>query len=76
MTENIATDLQADANPYPGLRPFHIDEHHLFFGREGQSDEVLMLLSKHRFVGILGPQEAVNLLLFTAECSLFYTEVF
>jgi hypothetical protein len=28
-------------NPFPGLRPFTFDESHLFFGREGQSDEVL-----------------------------------
>jgi WD40 repeat protein/energy-coupling factor transporter ATP-binding protein EcfA2 len=42
-------------NPFPGLRPFNIDESHLFFGREGQSDEVLLKLSKNRFVGIIGP---------------------
>src|SRR6187402_2516583 len=43
------------ANPFPGLRPFNIDESHLFFGREGQSDEVLLKLSKSRFVGVIGP---------------------
>jgi WD40 repeat protein/energy-coupling factor transporter ATP-binding protein EcfA2 len=43
------------ANPFPGLRPFQIDESHLFFGREGQSDEVLLKLSKSRFVGVIGP---------------------
>ncbi len=43
------------ANPFPGLRPFKIDESHLFFGREGQSDEVLLKLSKSRFVGVIGP---------------------
>lgn len=42
-------------NPFPGLRPFNIDESHLFFGREGQSDEVLLKLSRSRFVGIIGP---------------------
>jgi len=42
-------------NPYPGLRPFKIEESHLFFGREGQTDEVLQKLSQHRFVGIIGP---------------------
>lgn len=42
-------------NPFPGLRPFQIDESHLFFGREGQSDEVLLKLSKSRFVGVIGP---------------------
>src|SRR5688500_14909097 len=45
-------------NPFPGLRPFKIDESHLFFGREGQSDEVLLKLSKNRFVGIIGPSGA------------------
>jgi len=43
------------ANPFPGLRAFHIDESHLFFGREGQTDEVLMKLSEHRFAGVIGP---------------------
>ncbi|WKV13149.1 High-affnity carbon uptake protein Hat/HatR [Marivirga harenae] len=43
------------SNPFPGLRPFKIEESHLFFGREGQSDEVLLKLSNHRFVGVIGP---------------------
>ncbi|MBX2898650.1 MAG: High-affnity carbon uptake protein Hat/HatR [Cyclobacteriaceae bacterium] len=47
--------LIGTANPFPGLRPFQIDESHLFFGREGQSDEVLLKLSKSRFVGVIGP---------------------
>ena len=45
----------AKVNPFPGLRPFKINESHLFFGREGQSDEVLLKLSKNRFVGVIGP---------------------
>lgn len=53
----LANRSQADTviNPFPGLRPFHIDESHLFFGREGQSDEVLLKLSKNRFVSVIGP---------------------
>jgi WD40 repeat protein/energy-coupling factor transporter ATP-binding protein EcfA2 len=47
--------LVGTANPFPGLRPFRIEESHLFFGREGQSDEVLLKLSKSRFVGVIGP---------------------
>ena len=43
------------SNPFPGLRAFNIDESHLFFGREGQTDEVLMKLSQHRFTGVIGP---------------------
>jgi WD40 repeat protein len=59
MTETRTTKKQnlasATLNPYPGLRPFKIEESHLFFGREGQTDEVLQKLSDNRFVGIIGP---------------------
>jgi WD40 repeat protein len=41
-------------NPFPGLRPFTIEESHLFFGREGQSDEVLNLLTNNRFAAVIG----------------------
>ncbi|UCG27354.1 MAG: hypothetical protein JSV24_10300, partial [Bacteroidales bacterium] len=41
-------------NPFPGLRPFTTDESHLFFGREGQSEEVLKKLSENRFVAVIG----------------------
>ena len=41
-------------NPFPGLRPFGINESHLFFGREGQSEEVLDNLAKNRFVAVIG----------------------
>src|SRR5690606_27392108 len=39
---------------FPGLRPFSIDECHLFFGREGQADEILVKLSENRFVTVMG----------------------
>ncbi len=42
------------SNPFPGLRPFTIDDSHLFFGREGQVDEVLLKLYQHRSVTIMG----------------------
>ena len=42
------------ANPFPGLRPFGVDECHLFFGRENQVDEILLKLSENRFVSLLG----------------------
>lgn len=48
---NIADLL---GNPFPGLRPFSFEESHLFFGREGQSDEVLEKLAGNRMVAILG----------------------
>lgn len=41
-------------NPFPGLRPFTLDESHLFFGREGQVDEILLKLSQHRSVTVMG----------------------
>jgi glucose/arabinose dehydrogenase len=46
--------LSVSFNPFPGLRPFSIDESHLFFGRDGQVDEILEKLSKNRSVTILG----------------------
>ena len=48
------SDLHGYVDPFPGLRPFGTEESHLFFGREGQSDEVLMKLSENKFVAILG----------------------
>ncbi len=47
-------DITELINPFPGLRPFGIEEGHLFFGREGQSDEVLVKLADNKFVAILG----------------------
>ena len=42
-------------NPFPGLRPFTFAEKHLFYGREGQSEKVLELLTKNRFTAVIGP---------------------
>ncbi len=47
-------DITELINPFPGLRPFGVEESHLFFGREGQSDEALVKLAENRFVAILG----------------------
>jgi WD40 repeat protein len=41
-------------NPFPGLRPFQSNESHLFFGREGLSDELLDRLSETRFLAVVG----------------------
>jgi tetratricopeptide (TPR) repeat protein len=41
-------------NPFPGLRPFEFEENHLFFGRDGQTDELLSRLRQHRFLAVLG----------------------
>ncbi|HUQ73054.1 MAG TPA: hypothetical protein VM165_26225, partial [Planctomycetaceae bacterium] len=41
-------------NPFPGLRPFRSDEHHLFFGREEQIAALLQLLRQNRFLAVVG----------------------
>lgn len=41
-------------NPFPGLRPFRTDEDYLFFGREGQSEEILRRLRQNRFLSVVG----------------------
>jgi energy-coupling factor transporter ATP-binding protein EcfA2 len=51
----VLTDFQPDSvNPFPGLRPFTVDECHLYFGREGQVDEILLKLATHHFVCVMG----------------------
>jgi MoxR-like ATPase len=42
-------------SPYPGLRPFEVDESHLFFGRDEQIDELLQRLHATRFLAVVGP---------------------
>ena len=42
------------ANPFPGIRPFREEESDLFFGREGQSDELLRRLRQTRFLAVVG----------------------
>ena len=53
-TTEIQEKPTIEFNPFPGLRPFGIEESHLFFGREGQSEEVLSYLAKNRFVAVVG----------------------
>ena len=58
MTASSAnSDLLSTArpkNPYPGLRPFEIDEWSIFFGREQMVDEVIDRLAAHHLVMIHG----------------------
>ena len=54
-TNDVSTDVQIGGeNPFPGLRPFSIDDAHLFFGREGQIDDILLKVAKNRFVTVMG----------------------
>jgi len=48
MSESVVT------NPYPGLRSFETEEDYLFFGRDGQSEEILSRLRRKRFVAVVG----------------------
>jgi WD40 repeat protein/energy-coupling factor transporter ATP-binding protein EcfA2 len=58
MTDNLSRHIKTStltlANPFPGLRPFSVEESHLFFGREGQCEIVLGYLAKNRFAAVTG----------------------
>src|SRR6185295_4678759 len=41
-------------NPFPGLRAFESSENYLFFGRDGQSEELLRRLKRTRFLAVVG----------------------
>src|SRR5205085_744322 len=47
-------DVGTPTNPFPGLRPFEFGESHLYFGRDGQSDQLIRKLSATRFVAVVG----------------------
>lgn len=40
--------------PFPGLRPFEKRENLVFFGREGQVDELISRLKRNHFLAVLG----------------------
>ncbi|HST53284.1 MAG TPA: hypothetical protein VLJ61_14835 [Pyrinomonadaceae bacterium] len=50
----MSTQFERTGNPFPGLRPFDTDEYNLFFGRDGQSDELLARLGRTRFLAVVG----------------------
>jgi WD40 repeat protein/energy-coupling factor transporter ATP-binding protein EcfA2 len=50
----VTVDVEVLGNPFPGLRAFESSEAHLFFGRDGQSDEVLRRLEQARFLAVVG----------------------
>ena len=47
-------EVQRSGSPFPGLRSFSREESDLFFGREGQSDELARKLGWSRFVAVVG----------------------
>jgi hypothetical protein len=54
QTVDIMGIEETRKNPFPGLRPFRTGEAHLFFGREGQSEELITRLMDTHFLGVLG----------------------
>ncbi len=50
----LGNEVEALSNPFPGLRPFEFDESHLYFGRDGQSDQLIRKLNATRFVAVVG----------------------
>ena len=52
--ESLISENRIGINPFPGLRPFTMEECYLFFGREGQVDDILLKLSTHRSVAVMG----------------------
>jgi WD40 repeat protein/energy-coupling factor transporter ATP-binding protein EcfA2 len=46
--------IPAQPYPYPGLRPFRIDDSVFFFGRDQQVDQLLEKLSRFRLVAVVG----------------------
>ena len=47
-------NIDHNDNPFPGLRPFESSETQLFFGRDGQSEELLRRLKRTRFLAVVG----------------------
>ena len=43
-----------DFSPFPGLRPFAPEDSNLFFGRESESNEIILQLMKNRYITIIG----------------------
>jgi WD40 repeat protein len=41
-------------NPFPGLRPFATEDSDIFFGRESESDEVILKLLNNRYTTVVG----------------------
>ncbi len=50
----MMTQFEIPSNPFPGLRPFEFNESLLYFGRDGQSEQLLRKLSASRFMAVIG----------------------
>ncbi|HYJ86261.1 MAG TPA: hypothetical protein VEW46_09415 [Pyrinomonadaceae bacterium] len=54
QARDTPSEVEVSTNPFPGLRPFEFDESHLFFGRDGQSEQLIGKLSRTRFLAVVG----------------------
>jgi len=54
QTLGRSTESVVLINPFPGLRPFEFDESQLFFGRDGQSEQLIAKLNGTRFLAVVG----------------------
>ena len=54
QTLDRSTESVVLINPFPGLRPFEFDESQLFFGRDGQSEQLIAKLNGTRFLAVVG----------------------
>jgi WD40 repeat protein len=50
----MMTQFEIPSNPFPGLRPFEFNESLLYFGRDGQSEQLLRRLAAARFMAVIG----------------------
>jgi WD40 repeat protein len=41
--------------PYPGMKPFTGEQHHMFFGRDAEIQHAIRRLRKHPFLCVIGP---------------------
>lgn len=46
-----------DYSPFPGLRPFALEDAESFFGRDHEADEIILKLSRTRYITLIGARE-------------------
>ncbi len=54
MSAELGPGTTKPRNPFPGLRPYQMNDSDLFFGREDQIHELLSRLRRERFLAVLG----------------------
>ena len=48
------SSVPARLHPFPGLRSFTEQEAHLYFGRDGQSNEIVRILERSGLLAVVG----------------------